>query len=294
MLATLTDLQAAEEFTEQVSGDISAFQTFLENMAGHASTLCVTLLYAIIILIAGRLLIKYVLKFTDRILARSRVEISVSRFFQSVLRVVLYSVLFIVIAGKLGIQTTSFITILGSAGVAVGLAMQGSLSNFAGGVMILLLKPFAVGDYIVDSEANEGTVERIDIFYTHLLTPDNKMVLVPNGELSGSRITNVTAMATRRVDIKVGISYGSDIDKAKVIMARIAERYEPVLKDQPIMTVVSALLESSVEVQLRVWVKKEDYWTTVFYLNETIKNTFDAEGIKIPFNQLDVHVVSKE
>lgn len=277
--------------SSQLTSDLTALSKFLDGIIGKASSFATNLLYAIVILIVGKFLIKHGIKILSRMMERAKVEVGIIRFSQSVMRIVFYAVLFIVIAGTIGIQTTSFITLLGSAGVAVGLAMQGSLSNFAGGVMILLLKPFVVGDYIIVAGADEGTVERVDIFYTHLTSVDNKSVLIPNGELSTSRITNVTAMTKRRVDVKVGISYTSDIELAKKVMREVAENYEFVLKDEEITTIVSALNDSSVEMQLRVWVAKENYWTTLFYLNETIKTSFDQAGVVIPFNQLDVHVV---
>ncbi len=254
----------------------------------------INVITAIIIFFVGKYIINFAMKLLNKILTKSNVEISVKRFLESLTKALLYVVLVIVVCGKVGIETTSFIAILSTAGVAVGLALQGSLSNFAGGVLILLLKPFRVGDYIVDNgSGKEGVVERIDLFYTILITGDNKRITIPNGGLSNSAITNASAFDTRRVDFAVGISYASDIDLAKATMEAIAKADADVLKDKEIFTFIQSLDASQVTVGMRVWVKSGDYWTTYFRINETIKKTFTEKGIEIPFNQLDVHVSNK-
>ncbi len=246
---------------------------------------------ALVIFFVGKYIIKFALKLVDQLFTRTNIEISVKRFLISLIRALLYVVLIIIVCDKVGIDTASFIAVLGTAGVAVGLALQGSLSNFAGGVLILLLKPFKVGDYIVDNgSGKEGVVERIDLFYTVLITPDNKKITIPNGGLSNSAITNASAFDTRRVDFAVGISYGSDIDLAKKTLEEIAKANVCVLKDKEIFTFIQSLDESQVTVGMRVWAKSSDYWTVYFGINETIKKVFDEKGIEIPFNQLDVHV----
>ncbi len=251
----------------------------------------INVLVALVIFFVGKIVIKYAMKLIDAIFTRTSMEISVKRFLESLIKAVLYLILVIIVCDKVGIATTSFIAVLSTAGVAVGLALQGSLSNFAGGILILLLKPFKVGDYIIDNgSGKEGVVERIDLFYTVVITGDNKRVSIPNGGLSNSAITNVTAFDTRRIDLAVGISYSADINLAKDTMAAIANADECVLKDKEIFTFIQSLDASQVTVGMRVWVKTSDYATTVFRLNETIKKTFDAKGIEIPFNQLDVHV----
>lgn len=203
-------------------------------------------------------------------------------------------VLIMTIAGMLGIQTTSIVTIVGSAGVAVGLALQGSLSNFAGGVLILILKPFKVGDYIIDcSTGNEGSVKQIQIFYTKLLTIDNKEALIPNGTLMNSSIINATGQTERRVDIVVGISYDADLKVAKECMAELVSREEKTLKDRPVDIFVNNLGDSAVELGLHVWVATENYWAVKWRLTENIKLAFDEKGIEIPFNQLSVHIAEK-
>ena len=200
-------------------------------------------------------------------------------------------ILSITICGQLGIETTSFIAVIGSAGLALGLAFQGSLSNFAGGVLILLMKPFKVGDYISESGSGmEGTVQQIDICYTTLVTPDNKKVVIPNGTLSNSSLTNASAFEKRRVDIEAGISYSADISEAKAEMENLAKNHALVLKEEEIFSFVSNLDSSQVTLGLRVWCLTSDYWSVKFDLTEGIKKTFDEKGIEIPFDQLVVHL----
>jgi small conductance mechanosensitive channel len=199
----------------------------------------------------------------------------------------MYFVLIIMICNQIGIQTTSFIALLSTAGLTIGLALQGSFSNFAGGVLILLC------DYIVDgSSGKEGTVQRIDLFYTMLVTVDNKLITIPNGNLSNSHITNASAFDKRRVDLKVGISYDSDVEKAKAIVRSVGENEEKRLLDEELTVFIQELAASEVTIGLRVWVKTEDYWDAYFRMNEQLKKSLDTEGIEIPYNQLDVHIKS--
>ena len=199
------------------------------------------------------------------------------------------------IMSQLGIETTSFIAVMTSASLAIGLAFQGSLSNFAGGVLLLIMKPFKVGDYIIEAAGGrEGTVERIDISYTTLITPDNRKIIIPNGGLSNSSLINVTSLPKRRVDFSIGISYSSDIALAKRILEEIGKEHELVLDNEEIFVFVQELADSSVVMGLRVWCSTNDYWTVKFDVNERIKNRFDEEGIEIPFNQLVVHMEQSE
>lgn len=263
------------------------FETYLSKGIDFG----ISVLVALVILLVGRAIIKFTLKIVDKAFNRTNMDVSVRRFLESLIRAVLYVVLVIIVCDKVGIATTSFIAILSTAGVAVGLALQGSLSNFAGGVLILLLRPFKVGDYIVDNgSGKEGVVDRIDLFCTVLVTPDNRRITIPNGGLSNSAITNASAFDTRRVDFAIGIAYDADINAAKATLEDIARADEAVLKDKEIFSFIQSLDASQVTVGLRVWVKSEDYWTTYFRMNETIKKTFDSKNIEIPFNQLDVHV----
>lgn len=256
-----------------------------------ALSFIINVLIAIVILLVGDKLIKYIVKLFYKMTEKANIDAGVKKFLASVIRVVLYAVLVVIIAEKFGIDTTSFIAVLGSAGLAVGLALQGSLSNFAGGVIILVLRPFRVGDYIVDnSTGREGTVEEISLFSTRLVTPDNRVVTIPNGILSNSAITNVTAKGTRRLDLVVGIGYSADLKLAKELIVDIVSKREKVLKDQDITIFVDNLGASSVDIGFRCWVNGADYWTEKWEITEAVKEAFDANGIEIPFNQLDVHM----
>ncbi len=202
---------------------------------------------------------------------------------------------FVVIAalGQLGIQTASLVAILGAAGLAVGLALQGSLSNFASGILIIIFRPFKVGDYI-EGGGTAGTIESIQIFITKMKTPDNKVIYVPNSTMLGSNIINYSAKKTRRVDLTAGIGYGDDIDKARKILEDILKADERVLKDPPALVAVTELADSSVNFVVRPWVKSEDYWGVYYDVTETIKKRFDEEGISIPFPQQDVHLFQEK
>ena len=212
----------------------------------------------------------------------------------SVLRIVLYGVLIVILAGTVGIETGSIVALLGSAGLAIGLALQGSLSNFAGGVLILILKPFRIGDYIV-ANGMEGTVTGIDIFYTKLLTVDNRMVVLPNGALSNSNLINVSHEPIRRVDLVASVDYASDIKKVKAILFDIGSNLEYSFEDEghPIQVYVDTYGDSAINVGLRFWVNAEVYWDAKWAASEQIKEKFDQAGISIPFKQLDVMIKNK-
>lgn len=267
------------------------FLDHLENMIPSIINFGINILIAIVIFGFGKILIRFFLKICNKFFEKANMEISVKKFLLSLIKSILFVILAITICGQLGIETTSFIAVIGSAGLALGLAFQGSLSNFAGGVLILLMKPFKVGDYISESgTGREGTVQQIDICYTTLITPDNKKVVIPNGNLSNSSLTNASAFEKRRVDIEVGISYSADISEAKTEMENLAKSHELVLKEEDIFSFVSNLDSSQVTLGLRVWCLTSDYWTVKFDLTEGIKKTFDEKGIEIPFNQLVVHL----
>ena len=216
------------------------------------------------------------------------------QFLDSFIKVGLYIILGFMVAGGFGLDAASVVAVVGSAGVAVGLALQGSLSNFAGGVLILLLKPFKVGDYIKeDSQGNEGTVTEIQMFYTKLLTYDGKTVVLPNGTLANTSLVNVTAANFRRLDVTVGISYDSDIKKAKAVLTRLVDENPLVIQDKDKVVTVDDLADSAVVIAVKCHVKTEDYWTLRGQLLENIKLRFDEEGITIPYPQLDVHMNGK-
>jgi small conductance mechanosensitive channel len=220
---------------------------------------------------------------------RSSMNESLIPFLRALVNILLKAMLFISVLGMVGIEMTSFIAILGAAGLAVGLALQGTLQNFAGGVMILLFKPYEVGHFI-EAQGFMGTVKEIQIFQTVLLSPDNRKIIIPNSPLATGSLTNFSAMPTRRIDFSFGIGYGDDIDKAKEILLNMAQSDGRVLKEEnPPQVMVEALADSSVNLKLRVWVKSEDYWSLYFDITESVKKQFDAAGISIPFPQQDVH-----
>ena len=267
------------------------FLDHLENMVPSMINFGINILIAIVIFGFGKILIQCLLKICNKFFDKANMEISVKKFLLSLIKTILFLILAITICGQLGIETTSFIAVIGSAGLALGLAFQGSLSNFAGGVLILLMKPFKVGDYISESgTGREGTVQQIDICHTTLITPDNKKVVIPNGNLSNSSLTNASAFEKRRVDIEVGVSYSTDISEAKAEMENLANNHALILKEEEIFSFVSNLDSSQVTLGLRVWCLTSDYWTVKFDLTEGIKQRFDEKGIEIPFNQLVVHL----
>lgn len=251
----------------------------------------VKIVIALVLLVVGKIIIKMILKFCDKFFTKAGVEISIKRFLESLIKVALYVILIIILCGQVGIDTASFIAVLGTLGLTVGLALQGSLSNFAGGVLIIMLKPFRVGDYIVDNgTGREGTVEKVDLFYTKLITPDNRAISIPNGSLSNSAITNVSAFDTRRVDVAFGIGYGEDVEKAKALLLDIAKNDEAVLSNPETVAVTTELAASQVTITVRAWCKSGDYWAVNSRIMENGKKVLDANGIEIPFEQLQVHI----
>lgn len=267
-----------------------AVTSALETLPQKALNLGMRILLSVVVFFIGVQLIKLARRILKRTLERAKADLGVIQFLDSLVKAALYIVLIFTIATGFGVDAASIVALLGSAGVAIGLALQGSLSNFAGGVLILLLKPFKVGDYIKeDTNNNEGTVTEIQLFYTKLKTPDNKIIILPNGTLANTSMTNVTEAATRRLDITVGISYDSDIKKAKEVLLSMLQADENTLKDEPMEVFVDMLADSSVNLGIRCWVKKEAYWETKWRLTEETKYTLDKAGIEIPFPQLDVH-----
>jgi small conductance mechanosensitive channel len=255
-------------------------------------TMCITygpqVILAIITLIVGLWVIN---KFTRTLNTNltSKVDATLGQFVASILSMILKMVLLISVASMIGIETTSFIAVLGAAGLAVGLALQGSLANFAGGVVILLFKPFKVGD-VIEAQGYIGSVASIQIFNTILKTGDNRVVIIPNGSLSSSSMVNINQEPTRRVDLSFGIGYGDNIDQAKTVLKTLAQSDDRVLKDPAPMIVVSELADSSVNFTVRLWVNTGDYWGVFFSMQENVKKEFDAQGISIPFPQQDVHM----
>lgn len=249
-------------------------------------------LLAIVIYIIGRKLVKVCRKIVKRSLDRANIEESVSKFLGSLTSILLNAVLIVVIVTTLGVPASSFITILGSAGLAIGLSLQGSLSNFAGGVLILILKPFRVNDYIVSNDI-EGKVTAIDIFYTKLITPDNKKVVIPNGTLSNSSIKNVPDEAERRLDLIVPVDYSSDIKHVRSVLNALAMRDDRVYKDKGIDVLVSEFAGSAINISFRVWVATADYFAVKADLLERIIEKFREENINIPYDRMDVNIIKE-
>lgn len=273
--------------------DMKSYSTFLEHLWQTVKTVGATsifkILLAVAVLIIGSKSIKLLIRFLNKSRGYTGLDESVRSFLNSFIRVVLYAVLYITAATALGVPETSLVTALASCGLAVGLALQGSLSNFAGGLMILIFKPFKIGDYIVSGEY-EGTVKEINVLYTVIITFDNRKVTIPNGSISNAPVTDVTGLPTRRMDIPVGIAYAADIDKALSALLALAADDKGVLKSPQSIAVVDSLGDSSVNLILRVWVSTENYWDVRYRLTKGVKETFDRNGIEIPFPQMDVHI----
>ncbi|MFR5601263.1 MAG: mechanosensitive ion channel family protein [Lachnospiraceae bacterium] len=265
----------------------------MKTAEGGLSTLITfgaRVLIAILIFLIGRKLIRILKQMFNRSFQRMDMEISLRKFLIALIQAAAYGVMILIIAEELGFQSASVLAVLGSAGLALSLSLQNSLSNFAGGVMILVMKPFKVGDYIITSNGEEGTVAVIGLVYTTLMSADNKQIVIPNGNLSNSPLTNVTGQEKRRVDVSVGIGYNSDLRQAKDILKKILETREAVLKDEPIVVFVDQLGDSAVVIGGRCWTGTEDYWTTKWEIQEQIKLEYDRAGIEIPFQQMDIHV----
>lgn len=243
----------------------------------------------LVIFFVGRKLIKKIVSLCDQALKRHGMEVTVRRFFCNVINALGYICMLGILLQTVGLTATSLTALVASAGVAVGLALQGSLSNFAGGVLILLMKPFVIGDYIVQGNT-EGTVKEIGLVYTELITADNRLIVIPNGTLIDNSIVNVTATGKRRLELSVGIGYKSDLKKAKEVLIRLGENDPARDPENPVNVFVSELAESSVNLGLHVWVSSSEYWNAKWRLTENIKMAFDEEGIEIPFKQVEISV----
>ena len=288
-------LDTEAQLLQEISDNPGVIRTYLEGMVPSLLSFLVQVVVAIIVLLIGSRIIKFLLKLIRKSLDRSKVEAGVVTFLCSLVKYSLYFVLAMIILAQFGVTTSSVVAVLGSAGLTLGLALQGSVSNFAGGVLILLLKPFVVGDYIIDGvTGQEGTVSSITIFYTKLLTIDNRMILIPNGTLSNSSITNVTHMEKRRIDLLIGVSYEANLAKTKQVLLDVVKSEDKILPGEPVDVYVSELADSSVQMGVRAWVKTEDYWPIRWKMTEDIKNALDANGISIPYPQMDVTVAMQK
>lgn len=278
----------------EVKEELSRFGKWLEELFPKMMDFILQIALAFVVIIIGMKIIGWVRKLLKKSLERNHADTGLIQFLDSLVKYGLYILLALTVLQRFGVQTTSIVAAIGSVGVAIGLALQGSLSNFAGGVIILLLKPFKVGDYIIQGDL-EGNVSEIQLFYTTLTTGDNRKIIIPNGQLADNSLINVTTADKRRIDIKVGISYNADIKLAKDILLKLAFADEAVIrndKEKMPMAVVEELGASSVNMLLRVWVPTDDFWDCKFRLTENVKDAFDAASIEIPFNQLDVHIIN--
>lgn len=253
----------------------------------------INIVMALVIYIIGRIIVKILVNVFGKVLARSKYDNMLVDFVKAILNAIL--MLFVIVASldQLGVDTTSLVAILGAAGLAIGLSLQGSLQNFAAGVMLLVFRPFKAGDF-VEAGGTSGVVKSISIFTTIMTTPDNKEIIVPNGAIYGGNITNFSAKPTRRVDMVVGISYDSDLKKAKAILNEMVAADERILKDPEPKVAVAELAESSVNFVVRPWVNSADFWAVKFDFTEAVKLRFDQEGITIPYPQMDVHLHKPE
>ena len=247
------------------------------------------ILAALIIFIIGKLIVNWINRLFAKMLEKRKVDASIQSFLKSIVNITLLVLLFLAVIGKLGIELTSFAALLASAGVAIGMALSGNLSNFAGGVIILVFRPYKVGDYIEASTGASGTVTDIQIFHTVLTTPDNRIVFAPNGAMSGAVVTNYSRKDTRRVDFSFGVEYGTDFELAKSTIMEVISKDSRILKDPAPFIELGALAESSVNITVRVWVNAADYWGVNFDMNKNVYATFNEKGISFPFPQLTVH-----
>lgn len=279
------------ETTNEAAEDVNVFIQYLQDHIPNLISFAIEIVLALIFFFLGRIAIKWIRKLIRKMLERSNVDKGVETFVDSLLKFMLYGILLFTIATKFGFDTASVAALIASAGVAVGLAVQGSLSNFAGGILILLLKPFVVGDYIIeDNHGDEGTVKEIQLFYTKLLTVDNRTVVIPNGMLTNNSLTNVTHMDERKLELKVSISYESDLLKAKAVLADLIRKESRIMQDKEHRIFVDELGDDGVILGMRCWVSTEDYWNVRWDMLEEIKLTFDRESIVIPYRQMNVRI----
>jgi small conductance mechanosensitive channel len=295
-LLDTTTLDTTSYSTQQIVGFFT-----IDNLKSVLNDLCkVGLQYIGKIILAyvvwrlGKILIKYILKFSLKALGKSQIDAGVVKFINSIAKFTLYAILLVTVVGILGFETTSLVTVFGSAALAVGISLQGSLSNFAGGILLLIFRPFKIGDYIITG-TNEGTVISVEILYTRLRTADNKIVILPNGTLSNSSIINVTGIDEfRRLDIQVGVSYKADVNQAKKVLMKVMESQSDIIKEREMIVVIKSFDDNCVRLETQAWVKNDQYMDVKYRLLEQYKNILDENGIEMPFNQLDVHIRNEE
>lgn len=283
-------IEGAAEQTAEIVKNVQNVN--LEQVIQQVITFCVdagkSILLAAVIFIAGRFLISVINRLVAQMMERRKIDATIQSFLRSFINILLTILLLISVVSALGVNTTSFAALLASAGVAVGMALSGNLQNLAGGLIILLFKPYKVGDY-VDAQGVSGTVKEIQIFHTVLVTPDNKIIYVPNGSLSSGSVTNYSLSQLRRVDWTVGVEYGTETEKVRQTVLDLIKKDGRILTEPAPFIALSALADSSVNITIRVWVKNEDYWGVFFDMNQNIYEVFNREGISFPFPQVTVH-----
>ena len=262
----------------------------LETLIGFALQAGKSILVAIIIYVVGRFIIRMVNKIVAKVLVKRNVDLTIQSFVKSFVNVLLTTLLIVAVVNALGVDTTSFAALLASVGLAAGMALSGNLQNLAGGILLLLFRPFRVGDYIT-AQGESGTVKEIQILHTIIVTVDNRDVILPNGALSSGNMTNFSKEPLRRVDLTIGVEYGQDIDRVREVLQKLFAADTRILQEPAPFVALGALSSSSVDITIRLWVKSEDYWGVFFDTNETIYKTFNKEGINFPFPQLTVHQV---
>lgn len=294
MLLEANAAQTVEEAAKNMEDLAGIVRKTLDDIIGWLISKSGSVLVAILFIIIGLRLVSVFMKILRRSFERSKMESSVAGFLLSIIRVLCYTLVFITAAAIVGFEVTSFVTILGTASLAIGLALQGALSNLAGGVLILLLKPFELGDYIIENNKNnEGTVISIDIFYTRLRTHDNKVVVIPNGILADNSLVNLTNETKRKVEIKIAIAYNSDIKRVKEIVYGLLNEDGRILDEESKDVFIDSFDDSGMTLGIRAWVRTEDYWSTTWDLREKVKTAFDEGQIEIPYNRLEVDLLDR-
>ncbi|MBR6358208.1 MAG: mechanosensitive ion channel [Lachnospiraceae bacterium] len=270
------------------------FATTLKNIAVNILVpALLKIIAAILVFIIAKFVIKHLMNLIKKLFEKSKLDGAVKTFLLSIIKAALYVLLIIGIVEILGVATATIVSVIASAGLAIGLALQGSLSNFAGGVLILVMKPFKLGDYIIASGV-EGTVVSMDVFYTKIRTTDYMDIVIPNGMLSNNTITNVSAQGKRRLDITASASYNADIEKVKQVLTEICKNCTLVRRDEEVRVFVSQYAQSSIDYNVRFWVDAANYWDAKFFITESIKKEFDRNGIEIPYSKLDVNILNKD
>lgn len=290
----ISTVEVVNETAKNMEASVDLVKKTLNQLGSWLIGKMGSVIIAIIFILIGLKLVSIFIKFLKKSFERSKMDVSVAGFLLSAIRVAGYVLVFITAAAMIGIEATSFVAILGTASLTIGLALQGALSNLAGGVLILLLKPFQVGDYIIENnKQNEGTVVSIDIFYTKLKTHDNKVVVIPNGILAANSLVNLTNEEQRKVEIKIAISYQSNIEQVKEVVNDVLDREQRILATEPKDIFIDSFDDSGMTLGIRVWVATNDYWAVTWSLREKIKEAFDEKGIEIPYNRLEVDIKSE-